>query len=48
MNKIDGIFVYDIDDLQLAVSSHVSDRKKKPKRRRRSSPTKSGSSTLAC
>jgi glutamyl-tRNA reductase len=28
MNKIDGIFVYDIDDLQQAVSSHVSDRKK--------------------
>jgi glutamyl-tRNA reductase len=28
MNKIDGLFVYDIDDLQQAVSSHVSDRKK--------------------
>jgi glutamyl-tRNA reductase len=28
MNKIDGIFVYDIDDLQQAVRSHVSDRKK--------------------
>jgi glutamyl-tRNA reductase len=28
MNKIDGLFVYDIDDLQEAVSSHVSDRKK--------------------
>jgi glutamyl-tRNA reductase len=28
MNKIDGIFVYDIDDLQQAVSSHVADRKK--------------------
>ena len=28
MNKVDGIFVYDIDDLQQAVSSHVSDRKK--------------------
>ena len=28
MNKLDGIFVYDIDDLQQAVSSHVSDRKK--------------------
>jgi glutamyl-tRNA reductase len=27
MNKIDGIFVYDIDDLQQAVSSHVSDRR---------------------
>ena len=28
MNKIDGVFVYDIDDLQQAVSSHVADRKK--------------------
>ena len=28
VNKVDGIFVYDIDDLQQAVSSHVSDRKK--------------------
>jgi glutamyl-tRNA reductase len=32
MNKIDGIFVYDIDDLQQAVSSHVSDRKKEAER----------------
>jgi len=28
MNKLDGIFVYDIDDLQQAVASHVSDRQK--------------------
>jgi glutamyl-tRNA reductase len=28
MNKLDGIFVYDIDDLQQAVSSHVADRQK--------------------
>jgi glutamyl-tRNA reductase len=28
MNKLDGIFVYDIDDLQEAVSSHVEGRKK--------------------
>jgi glutamyl-tRNA reductase len=28
MNKLDGIFVYDIDDLQDAVSSHVEGRKK--------------------
>src|SRR5712672_1519439 len=28
MNKLDGIFVYDIDDLQGAVSSHVEGRKK--------------------
>jgi len=28
MNKLDGIFVYDIDDLQQAVVSHVADRRK--------------------
>jgi glutamyl-tRNA reductase len=28
MNKVDGIFVYDIDDLQESVSSHVEGRKK--------------------
>jgi glutamyl-tRNA reductase len=28
MSKLDGIFVYDIDDLQEAVSSHVESRKK--------------------
>jgi glutamyl-tRNA reductase len=28
MNKLDGIFVYDIDDLQEAVSSHVAGRSK--------------------
>src|SRR6266478_1063696 len=28
MNKLDGIFVYDIDDLQGAVTSHVAGRKK--------------------
>jgi glutamyl-tRNA reductase len=27
MNKMDGIFVYDIDDLQQAASSHLSDRR---------------------
>jgi len=27
MNKLDGIFVYDIDDLQQVVASHISDRK---------------------
>jgi glutamyl-tRNA reductase len=27
MNKLDGIFVYDIDDLQQVVTSHISDRK---------------------
>lgn len=32
MNKLDGIFVYDIDDLQQAVSSHVADRKKEAER----------------
>ena len=28
MNDLDGIFVYDIDDLQQAVSSHVADRRR--------------------
>src|SRR5208283_5251578 len=28
MAKLDGIFTYDIDDLQQAVSSHVADRRK--------------------
>jgi glutamyl-tRNA reductase len=28
MNKVDGLFVYDIDDLQQAIASHVADRKK--------------------
>jgi len=32
VNKVDGIFVYDIDDLQQAVSSHVADRKKEAER----------------
>jgi glutamyl-tRNA reductase len=32
MNKLDGVFVYDIDDLQQAVSSHVADRSKEAER----------------
>ena len=28
MGKLDGIFIYDLDDLQQAVSSHVADRRK--------------------
>ena len=32
MNKLDGIFVYDIDDLQEAVTSHVASRTKEAKR----------------
>jgi glutamyl-tRNA reductase len=32
MNKLDGIFVYDIDDLQQAVSSHVADRRQEAER----------------
>jgi glutamyl-tRNA reductase len=32
MNKLDGIFVYDIDDLQHAVSSHVADRRQEAER----------------
>ncbi len=32
VNKVDGIFVYDIDDLQQAVAAHVADRKKEAER----------------
>jgi glutamyl-tRNA reductase len=32
MNKLDGIFVYDIDDLQSAVNAHISDRSKEAQR----------------
>jgi glutamyl-tRNA reductase len=32
MNKLDGIFVYDIDDLQQAVSSNVADRRREAER----------------
>ena len=32
MNKLDGIFVYDIDDLQQAVAHHVADRRKEAER----------------
>jgi glutamyl-tRNA reductase len=32
MNKLDGIFVYDIDDLQQAVSTHVADRRREAER----------------
>jgi glutamyl-tRNA reductase len=32
VNKIDGIFVYDLDDLQAAVGSHVADRRKEAER----------------
>jgi glutamyl-tRNA reductase len=32
MGKLDGIFTYDIDDLQQAVSSHVADRHKEAER----------------
>ncbi len=32
MNKLDGIFVYDIDDLQQAVSAHTADRQKEAAR----------------
>jgi glutamyl-tRNA reductase len=32
MGKLDGIFIYDIDDLQQAVSSHVADRRKEAER----------------
>jgi glutamyl-tRNA reductase len=32
VNKVDGVFVYDIDDLQQAVTAHVADRKKEADR----------------
>jgi glutamyl-tRNA reductase len=32
VNKVDGIFVYDIDDLEQAVAAHVADRKKEAER----------------
>jgi glutamyl-tRNA reductase len=32
VNKVDGAFVYDIDDLQQAVAAHVADRKKEAQR----------------
>jgi glutamyl-tRNA reductase len=32
MNKLDGIFVYDIDDLQQVASTHVADRKREAER----------------
>ena len=32
LNRVDGIFVYDIDDLQQAVSAHVADRRKEAER----------------
>lgn len=32
LNNLDGIFVYDIDDLQQAIASHVADRKKEAER----------------
>lgn len=32
VNKVDGVFVYDIDDLQAVVATHVSDRKKEAQR----------------
>ncbi len=36
MNKIEGIFVYDIDDLQQVAASHIAERR--PRGRRRRSP----------
>jgi glutamyl-tRNA reductase len=32
MNELDGVFVYDIDDLQQVVSSHLGDRKREAER----------------
>jgi glutamyl-tRNA reductase len=32
VNKVDGVFVYDIDDLQAVVATHISDRRKEARR----------------
>ena len=48
MNRLDGIFVYDIDDLQQAVTSHVDDRKKKRSAPKPSSPEKWSALRSAC
>ena len=37
VNKLDGIFVYDIDDLQQVVSTHVADRHREAERAEESS-----------
>ncbi len=41
MNKLDGIFVYDIDDLQQVVSSHIADRTDRGGSRRSHRPARS-------
>ena len=48
MNKLDGIFVYDIDDLQQVVSSHVADRRWKPSAPKPSCSSKWRSSRRGC
>ena len=48
MNKLDGIFVYDIDDLQQAVASHVADRRKKRSAPKPSSQAKWNASRPGC
>ena len=49
MNKLDGIFVYDIDDLQQVVASHISDRQRRGRSRRsHRATTKSTSSWRDC
>ncbi len=34
MNKLDGIFVYDIDDLQQVAAAHMEERSRQARRRR--------------
>ena len=49
MGKLDGIFTYDIDDLQQAVFDHITKnrRRKKPSSQKRSLLVKSSASKLA-
>ena len=35
MNKLDGIFVYDIDDLQQVAAAHMEERSRRPSMPRR-------------
>jgi len=48
MGKLDGIFTYDIDDLQQAVSSHVADRRQEAERAEALIAGKSSASKRAC
>ena len=42
LNKLDGIFVYDIDDLQSAVTTHVADRRNEARAKAETPPGVNG------